>query len=64
VAWPDSADALVLEQEQLARAAQPLWHGTARPLAIAGCFVSFARDTTGPPARRSRLGRVGPDQER
>jgi len=47
--WPDSAEELVREQEALARAAPPLWRRRAGgSLAIAGCFVCFARGKTGP----------------
>jgi deoxyribonuclease V len=49
--WPDSAEELVREQEALARAAPPLWRQRAGgSLAIAGCFVCFARGKAGPGA--------------
>jgi deoxyribonuclease V len=45
-AWPSSADELVRVQEVLARATPPLW-GPAGEMAIAGCFICFARGKSG-----------------
>lgn len=52
--WPDSAEQLVREQETLARAAAPLWRPTDALLAVAGCFVCFARGKAGPGAAGDR----------
>jgi deoxyribonuclease V len=46
-AWPTSAEGLVRVQEALARATPPLWR-VAGEVAIAGCFVCFARGNSGP----------------
>jgi deoxyribonuclease V len=46
-AWPATAEELIREQEELARATPPLWT-PAGELAIGGCFVCFARGKTGP----------------
>jgi deoxyribonuclease V len=45
--WPDTAEALIREQEELARAVPPPWEPT-QDDAIAGCFVCFVRGKTGP----------------
>jgi deoxyribonuclease V len=49
-AWPGSAEELVREQEALACSAPAPWSPAARPLALAGCFVCFARGVSGPGA--------------
>jgi deoxyribonuclease V len=45
--WPETAEALLREQEELASAVPPPWQPTEGG-AIAGCFVCFARGKTGP----------------
>lgn len=45
--WPATAEALISEQEELARATPPPWHWTA-DAAVAGCFVCFVRGKAGP----------------
>jgi deoxyribonuclease V len=42
--WPTTADELIREQEQLARASPPPWTSAGDP-AIGGCFVCFAGDS-------------------
>jgi deoxyribonuclease V len=48
--WPRSPEQLVLEQEELARAAPAAWRPPGGPLAVAGCFICFPRGQTGPGA--------------
>ena len=45
--WPDTAEALIREQDELAGATPPRWRPT-EDAAIAGCFVCFERGKTGP----------------
>jgi deoxyribonuclease V len=45
--WPETAAALIREQEELARAAPPPWR-LDEEAAIGGCFVCFVRGRTGP----------------
>lgn len=45
--WPVTAEALIREQEELARATPPPWRRT-EDAATGGCFVCFARGKTGP----------------
>ncbi len=45
-AWPTTAEELIREQEELARANPPLWGATGE-FAVGGCFVCFARGKTG-----------------
>jgi deoxyribonuclease V len=45
--WPDTAEALIREQDELAGARPPRWRPT-EDAAIAGCFVCFVRGKTGP----------------
>jgi deoxyribonuclease V len=52
-AWPVTADELVREQHELARATPPPWR-PAGELAIGGCFVCFARGKSGPGAAGDR----------
>lgn len=46
-AWPATADELIREQEELARATPPPWTPSGE-LTIGGCFVCFVRGKTGP----------------
>ena len=46
--WPETADALVERQRQLAAATPPPWSPPDRPLRVAGCWVCFPRGYAGP----------------
>jgi deoxyribonuclease V len=48
-AWPVTADELMQEQDELARATPPPWR-PAGEIAIGGCFVCFVRGKSGPGA--------------
>jgi len=48
--WPASAEALLAVQRDLAAAALEPWRPTDARLAVAGCFVCFARGRVGPGA--------------
>jgi deoxyribonuclease V len=41
--WPATAEALALEQEELARASPPGWAPPPGPLTVGGCYACFAR---------------------
>jgi deoxyribonuclease V len=45
--WPTTAEALIREQEELARANPPPWRPT-EDAAFGGCFVCFVRGKAGP----------------
>jgi deoxyribonuclease V len=45
--WPDTPEALIREQDELAGATPPRWR-PAEDAALAGCFVCFVRGKTGP----------------
>jgi deoxyribonuclease V len=53
-AWPESTEALIGEQNELARAEPAPWRPDAQPV-VAGCFVCFPRGETG----RGRRGDPG-----
>jgi deoxyribonuclease V len=46
-AWPDSVEALVREQEQLAAAKAPPWQAPDDEPALGGCFICFPRGLSG-----------------
>jgi deoxyribonuclease V len=46
--WPATAEALVAVQQALVSAPADPWRPPDRTLAVAGCFVCFARGRTGP----------------
>jgi deoxyribonuclease V len=56
--WPASAEELKARQRELGEAAPPGWRPAADPLAVAGCFVCFARGSSGP-GKQGELGWAG-----
>lgn len=47
MAWPTTAAELIAAQEEMARRSPPGWRVEGAPAFVAGCFVCFARGTTG-----------------
>lgn len=45
--WPTTPADLMAEQEEMARRSPPAWRVRGAPISVAGCFVCFARSSTG-----------------
>jgi deoxyribonuclease V len=56
--WPESPDALVRAQEELARMTPAPWRAPDGGLAVGGCFVCFERGPSGP-GRKGEPGWAG-----